>query len=201
MLEHQQHIDQGSVSIFCQPHLHTHSPLTFWPQPPPPLPALLCVPAPPLCIAPAVHTHTGYTLTFLRSLSKTEYRLNGVITVTNPSGQGTAGLISVLLVLGSREVNVACQGMPADQQPYTLQPATVIECPFSQTWGTEPGTDTVSAYVQTSFGRAQAVAPVAFAFRQCGAAAADGSSLWAPCEVVERAACVSVTDGSYIVNK
>jgi hypothetical protein len=89
--------------------------------------------------------------------------------------------------------------MPA--VPYELPPAGVIECPFIVTWQSDPGADVISGFVQTSFGRAAATsAPVAYNFADCGSSSGDGEKV-ATCSVVEHAACVSVTDGSYIVNK
>lgn len=150
---------------------------------------------------PALPT-TGYQLTFTRTLQTSLFRLDGVAAVTNPSAQGSATLLSVIILAGGRELQVPCQGMPA--APFELQPAALIECPFTVTWDSNPGADSVSGYVQTAFGRATAAtAPVTYDFSACagggGGGGGDGSA--AACTVQELGACVSVTDGSYIVNK
>jgi hypothetical protein len=157
---------------------------------------------------PSPNTHPGYTLTFLRSLSRVQYRLEGAAFITNPSGQGSATLLGVTLVLGSREVSLACRGMPG--AAYELGPAEVLECPFAQTWDTDmpPGLDAVGGFVQTSFGRAPAAGgAVPFTFSGCGgsqqgagAAAADRGGT-STCSLEQVAPCVSVTDGSVLFNK
>jgi hypothetical protein len=84
---------------------------------------------------------------------------------------------------------------------FELQPAAVIECPFLITWDRDPGANSVSGYVQTSFGRATAAsAPIPYDYSNCGSGSGDGNTA-AMCTVQEQGACVSVTDGSYIVNK
>lgn len=145
----------------------------------------------------------GHALSFRRSLASSRFRLEGVASITNPSGSSPLLLTSVTLLLGSKEVPMSCKGMPATQ--FALGAASVVECAFSQTWDAAPGIDTLSGYVTTPNGRSVAEAPAAITWRDCGAngapaAPADGS-MWAPCSVVERAACVTVTDGSTIVNK
>lgn len=163
----------------------------------------VCVPSFTNCVfRPApTHTHTGYTLTFTRTLTKTEYRLEGIATIAG-QGTGSATLLSLQIIAGGREVQPVCQGMPASR--YELLPGALIECAFVVTWSADPGTDIVSGYVQTSFGRAPATgAPVPYSFSNCGGSG-DGSGssgTAAPCSVVETGACVSVTDGAYIVNK
>lgn len=125
--------------------------------------------------------------------------MEGVAAITNPSGVGSASLLSVSILVAGREVTPPCQGMP--EAPYELQPAGVIECPFVLTWEAAPAADVVSGFVQTSFGRATATSvPVSYDFENCGSGTGDGEKV-ATCSVTENAACVSVTDGSYIVNK
>jgi hypothetical protein len=148
---------------------------------------------------------TGYQLTFTRTLQKSLFRLDGVAAIANPSGQGYATLQSVNILAGGRELQVPCLGMPA--APFQLQSSAVIECPFTLSWDSNPGADSVSGYVQTAFGRAAAAtAPLAYDFAACGSSSSggDGSAAEATavaCTVQEQGACVSVTDGSYIVNK
>lgn len=147
----------------------------------------------------------GYSLTYTRTLQKQQFKLEGVAAITNPSGQGTASLLSLNIVVGGREVQPVCQGMPA--VGYTLQPAAVIECSFAVTWDSLPAGDVISGYVETSFGRAAATtAPIAYSFDNCGGSSTGSSSNTggaapAVCVLQEVAACVSVTDGSYIINK
>jgi hypothetical protein len=143
----------------------------------------------------------GHTLSYTRSLASTAYKLEGVASITNPSGQGSITLLSVDIVLGSRVMQVECEGTALPGSPYELPPAGVLECAFAQTWDANPpGVDSVSGYVETSFGRAPAAeGAVAFSFRDCGKPAADGSA--SACALVERGACVSVTDGSNIISK
>lgn len=150
-------------------------------------------------------TLAGYQLTFTRTLQKRQYRIEGVAAITNPSAQGSATLSAVVILVGAREVRTPCLGMPAS--PYVLPPNGVFECPFVITYDSDPGADAVTGYVQTAFGNAAAATPpVAYDFSSCGAgsssSSADGSTAAAAaCRVEERAACVSVTDGSYIINK
>lgn len=152
-------------------------------------------------------TQMGYQLTFTRTLQKSLFRIDGVAAITNPSGQGYATLQSVNILAGGRELQVPCLGMPA--APFQLQPFDVIECPFTLSWDSNPGADSVSGYVQTAFGRAAAAtAPLAYDFSACGSSSSsssgDGSAAEVTavaCTVQEQGACVSVTDGSYIVNK
>jgi hypothetical protein len=150
-------------------------------------------------VAPA-----GYQLAFTRTLQKRQYRIEGVAAITNPSAQGSATLSAVVILIGAREVRAPCVGMPA--APYVLPANGVIECPFVITYDSDPGAGAVTGYVQTVFGNAAAATPpVAYDFSTCGAgssSSADGSNAAAAaCRVEERAACVSVTDGSYIINK
>lgn len=140
----------------------------------------------------------GYSLTFTRTLQKTEYRLEGVAAITSQSA-GSTPLLSVNIIADGKEVQAPCQGMPASR--YDLPPGMVVECPFAVAWTEDPGAATVSGYIQTTFGRAPAAgSPVPYSFTSCGSASGDGNSA-ASCTVVENVACVSVTDGAFIINK
>eukprot|EP00775_Hariotina_reticulata_P009009 gene9009-9182_t len=135
----------------------------------------------------------GYTLVYAKQLQKREYILEGTAELTNPSGTDAVNIQSLTIFLGTQQISPSCGALPAGE--LRLGPTQQTSCPFSAAFSSDPGANTLSGFVQTRGGRQQAEKSVPFSFAACSSTGSGG------CTSRDVGSCVTVTDGSYIINK